>query len=206
MSEKIFTSTPGQRQPWPESNEPLRVFIASIEILDIFLDKKMEFLLLFLIAVQGFSPLPPDLPFPSMQTRVPVALNRGAILQLWGHSQAVALTNPEVPLALKTAYGFDMVIIVPREAHNSMCGVETHGQQCNVSDVLSVEQFNNGIEMFKRVNMSLILYTSIMHCGHSVIWENGTLDQEHPEWLQYDELGQVMCTLFAITYSCSRTL
>ena len=145
----------------------------------------------FLFAKQGFVPLPPDLPVPLIQTQVPADLNRGAILQLWGRSQAVALTDPRVPLALKTAYGFDMVIIVPREAHNSMCGVETHGQQCNASDVLSVKQFDDGVARFERVNMSLILYTSIMHCGHSVIWENGTLDQEHPEWLQYDELGQV---------------
>ena len=42
--------------------------------------------LLALFATQGFIPLPPDLPFPSIQTRVPEDLNRGAILQLWGHA------------------------------------------------------------------------------------------------------------------------
>jgi hypothetical protein len=56
-------------------------------------------------------------------------LNRGHILQLWGHSQAAAMRNTAVPAALKAQYVFDMVIMLPRDAHNSMSSSATDHQQ-----------------------------------------------------------------------------
>ena len=40
----------------------------------------------------------------------------GQILQLWGHSQAVALRDTQVPRVLKDQYQFDMVIMIPLDA------------------------------------------------------------------------------------------
>ena len=56
-------------------------------------------------------------------------LNRGQILQLWGHSQAVALRSAAVPAALRAQFSFDMVIMLPRDVHNSMCNEEAGSQQ-----------------------------------------------------------------------------
>ena len=140
----------------------------------------------------AFTPLPPDVPFPSLPVRPDPVLNRGAILQLWGHSQFAAMSDPRVPPALKDAYGFDLVIMLPRDAHNSMCNTEGHGQQCNVSDILSPAQFAGGLNAFTALNMSIIFYTSIMHCGHAPVWENGTLDALHPDWVQMDERNQTV--------------
>lgn len=137
----------------------------------------------------AFTPLPPAAPLPSAPPLPNVALRRGAFLQLWGHSQFVGLTDAEVPPALKEQYGFDLVIAVPREAHNSMCDTEAHGQQCTRADQLTEAQFNAGVAGWAAVNVSLVLYTSIMHIGHSPAWENGTYATEHPEWSERDEHG-----------------
>jgi hypothetical protein len=136
-----------------------------------------------------FTPLPPDVALPDVPPLPNIPLQRGAVLQLWGHSQYVALTDHRVPLALQAAYAFDLVIVVPRAAHNSMCQAETHGQQCTKADQLTDEQFQSGVENWANLNLSIILYTSIMHCGHSPMWENGTLSRAHPEYSERDEGG-----------------
>ena len=70
-----------------------------------------------------------------------------------------------------------------------MCSTEKHGQQCTRADQLSDMQFRQGLARWAAVNVSFILYTSIMHCGHSPIWENGTLSKQHPEYSERDENG-----------------
>eukprot|EP00039_Didymoeca_costata_P021227 m.343831 g.343831 ORF g.343831 m.343831 type:complete len:981 (+) comp23431_c0_seq1:74-3016(+) len=157
---------------------------------------KLQAVALFLLLLgcrvdtKKLTPLPPDPPIvPHNSVLHSDMLHFGQVLQLWGHSQFVALTNPNVAPALKK-YGFNVVIMVPYKAHNAMCQAEAHGQQCTSSDVLSLTQFQTGIDTFAKVNISLMLYTSIMHCGHSSVWENGTLQREHPSWSERDELGQ----------------
>lgn len=127
----------------------------------------------------------------------------------------MALTDHRVPTALKQEYGFDLVIAVPRSAHNSMCSAETHGQQCSATDMLTQEQFDDGVAAFAAANMSLVLYTSIMHVGHSPSWENGTVSKNHPEWSERDELGRCtadygQCNLSpaggGVAYVCLRPL
>ena len=61
-------------------------------------------------------PLPPAVAVPSLPPLALPELNRGQILQLWGHSQAVALRHTEVPSVLKRQYAFDMVIMIPLDA------------------------------------------------------------------------------------------
>jgi hypothetical protein len=72
--------------------------------------------------------------------------------------------------ALKHSYGFDLVIAVPRDAHNSMCSAETHGQQCSASDMLTQQQFDDGVAAFAAVNMSLVLYTSVRCYAYHSQW------------------------------------
>jgi hypothetical protein len=64
----------------------------------------------------SYVPLPPAVPVPSMPVLALPGLNRGQILQLWGHSQAVALRDTQVPRVLKDQYQFDMVIMIPLDA------------------------------------------------------------------------------------------
>lgn len=45
------------------------------------------------------------------------------------------------------------------------------------------------VSAFEAANVSLILYTSIMHAGHSPAWENGSLAAAHPEFSERDENG-----------------
>ncbi len=133
--------------------------------------------------LNSFAPLPPDTPLPSVPLLLGPSLGHGSVLQLWGHSQAKALTDHRVPEQLARDYAFDLVIMVPLEAHNSMCGAETAKQQCNASDILTEVQFARGVAAFEEANMSLMLYTSIMHVGHSPVWESGNLTLAHPEWM-----------------------
>ena len=60
----------------------------------------------FLLARLRRRPLHPSPALPN------ALLRRGAILQLWGHSQFVGLTDERVPSGLKKRFGFDLVIHV----------------------------------------------------------------------------------------------
>ena len=59
-------------------------------------------------------------------------------------------------------YAFDMVIVIPRLAHNSMCSKEAGGQQCGPEDQLSKGQFDDGVQRFIAANYSVVFYTSVM--------------------------------------------
>ena len=137
----------------------------------------------------GYVPLPPQPPLQSLPPLVRPALNRGAILQLWGHSQAVAMRDATVPAALKAAYAFDLVTMIPLDAHNSMCSTESGSQQCGKADHMTEAQFAAGVRAFAEANYSVIFYTSIMHDGHSPSWENGSVSAAHPEMSQRKEDG-----------------
>ena len=57
---------------------------------------------------------------------------------------------------------------------------------------LLVHVARSGLARFVAANVSIILYTSVMHAGHAAAWENGTLARDHPAWSEVDELGD--CT------------
>ena len=134
--------------------------------------------------------LPPDLPLASPPAlRGADWLDRGQYTETWGHLEYAAMTDPRVIPDLVGRYGFNIVGIVPREAHNAMCAKETVKQQCTAKDVLSKEQFDRGLTRWAAHNVSVILYTAIMHCGHSPVWESGELEREHPEYASRDEFG-----------------
>eukprot|EP01047_Picozoa_sp_COSAG01_P052141 COSAG01_NODE_5454_length_4255_cov_3.187199_3_plen_999_part_00 len=137
----------------------------------------------------SYVPLPSAPPLSMLPVLELPELNRGQILQLWGHSQAAALRNTAVPATLKEAYAFDMVIMLSLDAHNSMESSKKDHQQGNKSDVLTVTEFSAGVEAFTLANYSVIFYTSIMHDGHRSDWENGSLTLSHPEMVQRDEHG-----------------
>jgi hypothetical protein len=109
-------------------------------------------IVVLLISGEGYTPLPPDPPLARAVINAPPFLARGQILQLWGHSQWVAMTDRRVPSALKLAFSFDAVIAVPLEAHNSMCSAEGAGQQCDRADMLTREQFNAGVSFTVHVS------------------------------------------------------
>jgi len=91
-----------------------------------------------------------------------------------GHTHTNAthtcFTATAMQAALKRSYGFDLVIAVPRDAHNSMCSAEAHGQQCSASDMLTQQQFDDGVAAFAAVNMSLVLYTSVRCYAYRSQW------------------------------------
>ena len=135
----------------------------------------------------SYVPLPPAPVLPRLPVLALPELNRGQILQLWGHSQKTAMMNTAVPAVLKLQYAFDAVIMLPRDAHNSMMLIEQ--QQGSRKDVLSEADFTAGLEAFAQANYSVIFYTSIMHDGHRPDWEDGSLTAARPELTQRDEHG-----------------
>jgi hypothetical protein len=135
----------------------------------------------------SYVPLPPVPPFPTLPVLALPELNRGQVLQLWGHSQAVALRDTAVPAKMKAAYAFDMVTMLPRNAHNSMSNSKSDHQQGSKADVLTEAEFAAGVEAFAKAGFSVIFYTSIMHDGHRADWESGSITKTRPELLQRDE-------------------
>ena len=128
-----------------------------------------------------FEPLPPDLPLPALRTASAGWIREARVLQPWGKTQYLAFANVgDRPERLKKKYGFNVLMAMPVPAHNAITPAEYH---------LTEEQFQGSISAFRRAGYKLMLYSSIMHCGHDSQWQSGTLEREHPDWSQIDAKG-----------------
>lgn len=129
----------------------------------------------------GFEPLPPDLPLPALKKATARWIREARILQPWGKTQYLAFANVEGrPERLKNRFGFNVLMAMPVPAHNAITPAEYH---------LTEEQFQEAIGAFRGAGYKLMLYSSIMHCGHDIHWQSGAIEREHPDWSQVDAKG-----------------
>jgi len=131
-------------------------------------------------------PLPPDLPLPTAApTRGWPALAR--IVQPWGYSQAIAVKDHAIWAArLSQEFGFNTIIMLPPNAHNAITADRSDE---NASMRITDQAFADALEAYRAHGFRIILYTSIMHCGHDTTWESGQLARDHPDWRQVDADG-----------------
>ena len=148
------------------------------------------------VAIDPPKPLPPDLPLPSLPLAGEDWTRTTRIVQPWGSTQsdAVLQADRRAP-RLANQFGFDSVIVLPPEAHNAITGEAHH---------VTEEQFDAAMAAYRKAGFRIILYTSIMHCGHAPVWQEGHLSKSHPEWSQRGPKGETV-TLYGHPWLCPST-
>lgn len=142
--------------------------------------------------------VPRDLPLAAAAPSNQEWLRHAITLQPWGATEFKALTElPQLPGQLKSEFGFNAIILLPTEAHNALSNailpLNDPGRRLNDPALLLTDaQFRAGLSAYKQEGYRLILYSSVMHCGHAPIWQSGQLGREHPDWLQRDALGKTI--------------
>jgi len=141
-------------------------------------------------------PLPPDLPLPSLLPGGENWTRTARIVQPWGPTQWDAIARAE-ELAPRLAkhFGFNTIIILPPEAHNAITTEKQH---------VSESQFGAARRAYRAAGFRVILYTSIMHCGHAPVWQGGSLTKTHPEWSQRGPQGEPV-TIYGAEWLCPST-
>ncbi|TAM79230.1 MAG: hypothetical protein EPN47_19675 [Acidobacteria bacterium] len=135
-------------------------------------------------ARSDFEPVPPDLPLPSTSTAAAGWIHEARVLQPWGKTQYLAFTNiGDRAERLKDHFGFNVLMAMPVPAHNAITPPEYH---------LTEEQFRKAISSFRRAGYKLMLYSSIMHCGHAPQWQFGGVEAEHPDWSEIGADGNAV--------------
>jgi len=131
-------------------------------------------------------PLPPDLPLPAAEPmRGWPGLAR--IVQPWGYSQAIAVKAHATWAAkLSREFGFNTIIMLPPNAHNA---ITADRSDKNAAMRITDQAFADALKAYRAHGFRIILYTSIMHCGHDTVWESGQLARDHPDWRQVDADG-----------------
>ena len=141
-------------------------------------------------------PLPPDIPLPSLPLAGENWTRTARIVQPWGVTQwdAVVQADERAPWLAKD-FGFNAIIMLPLQAHNANTGESHHVTQA---------QFDAAIRTYRAAGFRIILYTSIMHCGHAPVWEDGVLTKTHPEWSQRGRQGEPV-TKYGAEWLCPST-
>lgn len=142
------------------------------------------------------APLPPDVQPAGLPMNGGSWTPDAVIVQLWGRGQWEGIVNAEKRAPwLAAEFGFNAVTVLPPEAHNAITAAENH---------VSEAQFVRAMDAFRRNGFRVILYSSIMHCGHAPVWEDGTLAREHPEWAQRGPKGETI-TIYGQDWLCPST-
>lgn len=135
--------------------------------------------------------VPQDLPLPQSRPSTEKWIRRAIVLQPWGATEYKALTQlPELPGQLKKEFGFNALIVLPTEAHNALTDAAL--PLTDPATRLTDSQFRSGLNAYRKENYKVILYSSVMHCGHAPVWQSGELGRKHPDWLQRDAYGQTI--------------
>lgn len=123
---------------------------------------------------------PPDLPLPSAPVQGFDWTRQAIVLQPWGKSQYDLIVDLDMPEKLRDRFGFNCILLQPPAAYN------------RGTYKLTNKQFTDSLDAYRAAGYKIILYSSIMHCGHGPEWQSGKLAQAHPGWLQRDAEGGVI--------------
>jgi hypothetical protein len=138
---------------------------------------------------------PADLPLPRLSASADWT-KTASIIQPWESTEFIAVKEADqwAP-RLANEFGFNTVILLPPAAHNA---ISLPGEQ------ITEEEFQHAVARFRAAGLKLILYTSIMHCGHDPSWQSGQLGREHPEWAMRDAAGGTVNT-YGAPWLCPST-
>jgi hypothetical protein len=142
------------------------------------------------------SHLPADPPLSSHPANGQEWTQNARIIQPWGKTQwdAIVRATERAPW-LAREFGFNTIIILPPEAHNAISPPAEH---------ITENEFQRALEIYHANGFRIIMYTSIMHCGHAPVWQDGTLERTHPEWAQRGPKGEPI-RIYGANWLCPST-
>ncbi len=180
------------------TNFPVRVKIAGIELEG---GGQAGPLLPLLPVSATYTPYPPDLPLPALPPAGGWSLN-ARIVQPWGSTQTVAIRDAvKWSVRFDEDFGFNAMIVLPTHAHNAITvGPPETAKTPGITD----QEFRDALALYRARGMRIIIYTSIMHCGHSPEWQFGEIAKAHPEWSMVDSAGTPI-TLYGQPWLCPST-
>ncbi len=139
----------------------------------------------------AYCPVPRDMPLAESPTSTVKWIQDAVVLQPWGPTEHTAIARGnELSSQFRKEFGFNAVIVLPTEAHNALIG--STRKPDDPDNRLTDAQFRAGLDAYRKENYKIILYSSVMHCGHAPMWESGDLAREHPDWLQRDAFGDTV--------------
>lgn len=137
-----------------------------------------------------------DLPLPASPPSTEAWLRTATVLQPYAHSQYVALLNAgDRPEKLKRDFGFNVIVVLPTDAHNSQTPAAEH---------LTDGQFRAGLDAYRKAGFKIVLYTSVMANGLSQEFQSGQIAHEHPDWEQRDPKGNPIM-VYGLPWLCPST-
>ncbi|NSW54388.1 MAG: beta-galactosidase [Armatimonadetes bacterium] len=180
------------------TNFPVRVRIAGVRLEG---SGQPRPLLPLLPVAANYTPYPPDLPLPALPPAGGWSLN-ARIVQPWGSTQTVAIRDAaKWSVRFDEDFGFNAMIVLPTDAHNAITvGPPETAKTPGITD----QEFRDALALYRAHDMRIIIYTSIMHCGHSPQWQFGGIAKEHPEWSMVDPAGNPI-TLYGHPWLCPST-
>ena len=141
-------------------------------------------------------PLPPDLPLREVSLNGADWTSKAVVLQPWGKTVYDALNDcGDLPKILAEKHGFNAIIVPPPDAIRYTAPREY---------AVTEENFQEGLEAYRKAGYRIILYSSIMHIGHSAAWEEKQIAREHPDWAQRDPFGGVV-EVYGAPWLCPST-
>ncbi len=139
----------------------------------------------------AYHAVPKDLPLVESPTSGAEWIRRAVVLQPWGPTEHTAIAQgTDLSSQFQKEFGFNAIIVLPTEAHNALIG--STRKPGDPDNRLTDSQFRSGLNAYRKENYKIILYSSVMHCGHAPMWESGDLAREHPDWLQRDAFGDTV--------------
>jgi hypothetical protein len=146
--------------------------------------------------VRPLSQLPADPSLSSLPANGLDWTKDARIVQPWGKTQwdAIVRAAERAPW-LAREFGFNTIIILPPEAHNAISPPAEH---------ITEKEFQRALEIYRGNGFHIIIYTSIMHCGHAPVWQGGTLERTHPEWSQMGPKGEPI-RIYGANWLCPST-
>ncbi len=131
-----------------------------------------------------YQPYPPDLPLPASEPAPGWTLDARCIA-LWGKTQwHVLQDHRRWAERFGGEFGFNCMIMLPPDGHAGAVRHAPAGYE------IDDRTFGAALESFRGAGLRIILYSSIMHCGHSMaLWHSGEITRQHPDWRQVGAEG-----------------
>jgi hypothetical protein len=133
--------------------------------------------------VAGLWPLPDDLPVAARPFQGRDWTAGAIVLQPWGASQYRLVREAATRASeLAERFGFNTVALMPPAAANLV----------DPAHHITEGQFALALDAFRDAGYRVVLYSSIIHLGHSPKWQSGEIARNYPEWLQRDAAGNTV--------------
>lgn len=131
----------------------------------------------------------PDIAIASEPPRATDWTRDAVIMQPWAKSQWDIMATENIgnlPQELADNYGLNAIIVNPPKPHEFFVG--------NSAYFLTEQEIQNALTAYRNAGYKIIMYSSIVNCGHAPAWQLGQLSTTHPEWSQIDAQGRTINT------------